>query len=170
MRKIHSYFLILNDNNIFKTIKQPFVNFICSRIIAFYYYYFISIIVYCLFSGVLVNFVDYGNTALIKKDNVWTVSEEHCTIPVQATCCSLNNITTVNEDTPWAPATELEPFFNQDKYFVTFIANDDGEQNSKSWFVDLVNEDNKDIGELLVEAGFAAKKSVLQSEYLFLAQ
>lgn len=116
------------------------------------------------------NFVDYGNTAMIRKDQVWTVSKDHCTIPMQATCCSLNNITTVDEDTPWAPATELEPFFNQDKYFVTFIANVDEEKNSKSWFVDLVNEDNKDIGDLLVVAGLAAKKSLLQSEYLFLAK
>lgn len=110
------------------------------------------------------NFVDYGNSSLVRKDQVWAVSQDHCVVPMQATPCGLHNISTLDENTAWSQAGDLEPYFNKDKYSLTFVACDAEEKSSKTWLVNLTCEDGQDVGDLLVSAGLAAKKSVLQSE------
>jgi hypothetical protein len=114
-------------------------------------------------TGALVTFVDYGNSETVKKDQVWAVNQQHCTIPMQAICCKLYDISTVDENTPWAQLEGVDKYFEEEKYTVTFVeCIDDG---SKTWSVLLTSAENGDVGDLLVNSGLAVRKNVLKSKY-----
>ena len=109
------------------------------------------------------NFVDYGNSATVKKDNVWAVNQDHCTIPVQAICCKLYDISPIEENTAWTQVEGMDKYFEGDNYSWIFAECID-EGSSKSWSVHLINAEGANVGDLLVENGLAVRKNVLKSK------
>lgn len=112
----------------------------------------------------LVSFVDYGNVDTAKQGQVWTISAEHCTIPCQSVCCSLRNIVAAGESGQWPKTTEFDKYFGKNQYTATFVEYA-GEGASKTWAIELVDENGQNIADALAADGIATKTNVLCSKF-----
>lgn len=108
-------------------------------------------------------FVDYGNTELVSKNQVWAIGADHCAIPKQAICCSLYNIAPVDENGVWKESPEYDTYFSKDNFKLTLVQCVE-EENGKTWLVNLTDPDGQDIADQLVANNLAVKKLVLSSE------
>ena len=108
--------------------------------------------------------MDYGNNESVGRNQIWTISSDHCAQPAQAVCCGLYNISSTGEGGQWSLPADVDKYFGKEKYSVTFVECRE-EGSSKTWFVNLVDESNADIADLLVADGFAVKNIVLQSRF-----
>lgn len=82
---------------------------------------------------------------------------------MQAVCCGLYNISSTGEGGQWSLPADVEKYFGKEKYSVKFVECRE-ETTSKTWFVNLADEDNQDIADILVADGFAVKNTVLKSK------
>lgn len=107
--------------------------------------------------------MDYGNSESVSRNQIWTIGSDHCSQPVQAMCCGLFNISSTGEG-GWSLPNDGEKYFGKEKYTVTFVECRE-EASSKTWFVNLADENNQDIADLLVADGLAVKNTVLKSKF-----
>lgn len=87
---------------------------------------------------------------------------------MQAVCCGLHNISSTGEGGQWSLPDDGEKYFGKEKYTVTFVECRE-EASSKTWFVNLADENNQDIADLLVADGLAVKNTVLKSKLRFIS-
>ncbi len=115
-------------------------------------------------AAALVNFIDYGNGATVRQDQVWTISSDHCNIPAQAICCGLHNILPADEAAQWSDMANLDKYFSKEKYTASFIECRE-EASSKTWIINLVDENGEDVAESMVKDGLAVRNVTLQSKF-----
>ncbi|XP_065214372.1 maternal protein tudor-like [Planococcus citri] len=116
--------------------------------------------------GVVVTFVDYGNTETVGKNQVWAINPDHCLIPKQATLCSLQNIASNDENGVWKATSEYDNYFGKDRFKATLIENVQ-QDGSTIWMVNLTDPDGQDVADQLVANNLALRKVVLSSEELY---
>lgn len=115
-----------------------------------------------LFLGVVVTFVDYGNTEAVGKNQIWAISADHCAIPKQAICCSLFNILPADENGVWKGTSKYDSYFSKDSFKLTIVQSEQV-ANGQTWLVHLAADD-LDIADQLVADSLAIRKVVLASE------
>lgn len=122
-----------------------------------------------LFLGVVVTFVDYGNTETVGKSQVWAINPDHCVIPKQAILCSLHNIASNDENGVWKSTSEYDNYFGKDSFKATLVENVE-QDGLFTWSVNLIDPEGQDVADQLVANNLALRKVVLTSEFYILCK
>lgn len=101
--------------------------------------------------GHIVQYVDFGNCAMVDPSKIYPVEKRFAVLPKQAMHCTLKDIRPV-AGADWSKANkhEIDRYFDADKYRCTFHGTGDGKYSIS------LSDKGKDIGESIVAAGLAA--------------
>lgn len=105
----------------------------------------------------VVQYIDFGNCAIVNVQNIYTVEKKFMQLPKLAIQCSLRNIVSNNNST-WSNTDNnaLDNCFNSDKYKCIFH-----DFSDNRYTISLIHNE-QDVGNMLVNknlAAFATKTS-----------
>lgn len=101
--------------------------------------------------GHIVQYVDFGNCAMVDPCKIYPVEKRFALLPKQAMHCSLRNVSPA-AGIDWSKANkhEIDKYFDADKYKCTFHGTKDGK------YIISLCDNGKDIGDTMIAAGLAA--------------
>ncbi|XP_058803778.1 maternal protein tudor [Phymastichus coffea] len=98
--------------------------------------------------GPVVQYIDYGDRAMVDLRKIYPVEKKYMVLPKQALYCSLKNIAPILGSN-WSNATEISKFFNAEIYDCIFH-----ELQNDQYLISL-NVNGVDISNALVQNGLA---------------
>ncbi|XP_020712473.2 maternal protein tudor-like [Athalia rosae] len=100
--------------------------------------------------GHIVQYVDFGNRAMVDPSKIYPVEKKFAVLPKQAMHCTLKNVSpTSGSDWSRANKQQVDRYFDADKYKCTFHGKKDGK-----YLISLSNN-GKDVGDSMIAAGLA---------------
>ncbi|XP_011501668.1 PREDICTED: maternal protein tudor [Ceratosolen solmsi marchali] len=110
-------------------------------------------------SGYIVQYVDYGDQAVVDPQNVYAVEKKFMQLPKQAIFCSLKNITPVTGSN-WDNFTELNEFFNTEKFECIFHESKNGK------YLISLNNNGSDVSRTIVDKNLAIFSNITENNTL----
>ena len=98
--------------------------------------------------GHVVQYVDYGDRAMVDRQKIFPVERKFTKLPKQAVFCGLKNIAPPSGSN-WSNSAETEKYFNVEKLECTFL-----EFKNNKYLTSLKNKGN-DLASALVDKNLA---------------
>lgn len=109
--------------------------------------------------GPVVQYVDYGDRAMVDLSKIYPVEKKFMVLPKQAVLCGLKNLAPISGSN-WSNATEIGKVFAAEKYDCIFH-----ELKNDKYLISM-KANGVDVGNALVQKGLAVFSSVEKRETL----
>lgn len=98
-------------------------------------------------------YVDFGNVAVVDGEKIWQIESRFMEMPVQSVRCGISNIKCVTDD--WK-SEEVDKIFNKESFVCVFDDFKDDKYNVQLW------ENDIDVKNQVIEAGLAVDCSTFE--------
>ncbi|KAL6267474.1 hypothetical protein P5V15_000550 [Pogonomyrmex californicus] len=109
----------------------------------------------------VVQYIDFGNCAIVYRDNIYPVEKKFMQLPKLAVQCSLKDIVPNNNNLSWSEVDNnaLDNCFNADKYECIFHSLNDNQ------YIISLNYNGQDVNNMLIERNLAtiATKTLVET-------